>query len=403
MKKKIAILGYGMRGGIYAGYAAKYPEEFEVAAIVDNDPEKLKLARARFGCPAYSDIRSFLADGIAADIAAICTQDAQHKEHAVRCMQAGYDLLLEKPIAASPEDCLAIEAAAEKYERRVIVCHVLRYTPFYRKIKEIVSSGKLGKIMTLCATENVGYYHQAHSFVRGPWRNSADSCPMILAKCCHDLDIIRWLVGEKCTEVSSFGSLGFFTLENAPAESAAYCSDCPVKDCVYNAQKIYEAHEWMANYFMSGDKTLESIAVHLRHTQYDRCVFRSDNDAVDHQVTAVKFEGGATAVHQMTAFSKEIYRDIKIHGTKAELYGVMEENFVELRPFGGETERIDLTCESVYGNHGGGDAGLMRDVYLALNGRPTTGMSYLDVSMDSHKIAFAAERSRTENKTIHMK
>ncbi|MFR6056601.1 MAG: Gfo/Idh/MocA family protein, partial [Eubacteriales bacterium] len=227
MKKKIAILGYGMRGGIYAGYAAKYPEEFEVAAIVDNDPEKLKLARARFGCPAYSDIRSFLADGIAADIAAICTQDAQHKEHAVRCMQAGYDLLLEKPIAASPEDCLAIEAAAEKYERRVIVCHVLRYTPFYRKIKEIVSSGKLGKIMTLCATENVGYYHQAHSFVRGPWRNSADSCPMILAKCCHDLDIIRWLVGEKCTEVSSFGSLGFFTLENAPAESAAYCSDCP--------------------------------------------------------------------------------------------------------------------------------------------------------------------------------
>ena len=148
MKKKIAILGYGMRGGIYAGYAAKYPEEFEVAAIVDNDPEKIKLARARFGCHAYSDIRSFLADGIAADIAAICTQDAQHKEHAVLCMQAGYDLLLEKPIAASPEDCLAIEAAAEKYERRVIVCHVLRYTPFYRKIKEIVSSGKLGKIMT---------------------------------------------------------------------------------------------------------------------------------------------------------------------------------------------------------------------------------------------------------------
>lgn len=402
MKKKIAILGYGLRGCIYAGYTLKYPQEFEVTAIIDSNPDRLNLARALFDCPVYEDYKAFLKDHIAADIVAICTQDAQHREHAEECMKAGYDLLLEKPIAATYEDCLKISAAAEKYKRRVIVCHVLRYTPFYKKIKEIIDSGKIGNIITLCATENVGYYHQAHSFVRGPWRNSEQSSPMILAKCCHDLDIIRWLIGEKCKEISSFGALSFFTSENAPENAAAYCSDCKVSNCVYNAQKIYEQHEWMANYFMSGEKTPQRIARYLRHTQYDKCVFKTDNNVVDHQVTIMKFDKDKTAMHQMTAFSKEIYRDIKIHGTKAELFGLMEENYLEIRPFAGDVEKITLNPQIEYGNHGGGDAGLMHDLYRALNGEATEGISFLDVSLDSHKMAFFAERSRLQDKTLEM-
>lgn len=402
MRKKIAILGYGQRGSIYAGYALKYPQEFEVTAIIENNPDRLNLARALFDCPVYEDYKAFLKDKIEADIVAICTQDAQHRLHAEECMKAGYDLLLEKPIAATYEDCQSISAAAEKYKRRVIVCHVLRYTPFYKKIKEIVDAGEIGKIVTLCATENVGFYHQAHSFVRGPWRNSKESSPMILAKCCHDLDIIRWLMDAKCKEISSFGELSFFTEENAPACAAEYCSDCKVSDCIYNALRIYRDHEWMANYFMSGEKTPQRIAEHLRHTKYDKCVFKTDNDVVDHQVTIMKFDGDKTAMHQMTAFSKEIYRDIKIHGTKAELYGLMEDNYLEIRFFAGKVEKINLNPQIAYGNHGGGDAGLMHDLYCALNGEETEGISYLDVSMDSHKMAFFAERSRLQDKTMKM-
>jgi len=392
--KKLAVIGYGQRGSIYANYALQKPEEFEVTAIVDNDESRRALAASKHNCPIFSDYRDFLSAGIEADIVAVATQDKDHREHAVACMEKGYDLLLEKPIATSLEDCEAIYDCAVKNGRRVIVCHVLRYTPFYSKLKEVVDSGVLGEIVTMNTTECVGYYHQAHSFVRGPWRNSVESSPMILAKCCHDMDMIRYILGKRCLAVSSFGGLTHFTEENAPAGSADYCSDCRCADCVYKAETIYEREAFFRGYYTTDISDEGNWREKLVHSPYDRCVYRCDNDVVDHQVCIFEFEGGVTVSHSMNAFSKEIYRDIKIHGTKAELVGNMEKLYLELRPFGGEVVRYDFSDANTSGNHGGGDLAMMHSIYLERNGKPAPGITYIDVSIDSHRMSFGAEKSR---------
>ena len=398
--KSIVVLGYGQRGQIYANYALANPEEFQVVAIIETDEARRNLAKSKHDCPVFSDYKDFLNEKIKADVVAIATQDADHKEHAIACMECGYDLLLEKPIANTLEDCMAIYEASVRLQRKVIVCHVLRYTPFYQKIKEIIQSGELGDVITMNMSENVGFYHQAHSFVRGPWRNTEEACPMILAKCCHDLDIMRWLVDEPCEGISSFGDLSFFKEENAPAGSAQYCSDCRVPSCAYRAKKLYAEYPWMRGYFCCDIHNDQVANDALVHSPYDRCVFKCDNDVMDHQVSIFRFRKNITAMHTMTAFSKEIYRDIKVHGTKAELYGVMEKNILELRVFGGETIRYDFKDMEISGNHGGGDNGLMHNLFLERNGVVLGGITYLDVSIDSHKMAFGAEESRKFGKTV---
>ena len=398
----LGILGFGKRGRIYAAYAKKHPDEFAVVAAADTAPERRAAAAREFGCPVFEDYGQLLASRPKADIIVVSTQDSDHPEHAIACMKNGYDILLEKPIASTEQGCLEIAAAAKKYNRKVVVCHVLRYTPFYETIKDLIDSGELGEIVLVSATENVGYYHQAHSFVRGPWRNSLKSCPMILAKCCHDMDILRWIVGEKCEKAVSFGSLRYFKKENAPQGAATRCSECPLTSCIYKAQAIYAKYHWMAEYF-SDASDIETVMNDLKNSHYDRCVFACDNDVVDHQTSVFTFSGGVVASHTMTAFSREIYRTIKIQGTKAELVGVMEKNFIELRCLGGGVEQVSLDENRTLGNHGGGDDGLMRELYLVCNSYPSKKVTYLDVSMDSHFMAFAAERSRLSGKVESVK
>lgn len=396
--KKLVVFGLGARGNIYANFAKTYPEKFELVAIIENNVERLEYAKTAYpGARLFNNYKDFLAEKIAADIVAVATQDEDHKEHAIAMMQAGYDLLLEKPIANNQEDCLAIYEASKQYDKKVVICHVLRYTPYYSTVKRIIDSGKLGEVITIHASENVGYYHQAHSFVRGPWRNKAQSSPMILAKCCHDMDIIRYLIGEECLSVSSYGDLFYFNKEHAPKGATAFCSDCPHTDCVYKAQTIYtsETGRGFSAYFTTKEKTDENVLHDLSKSQYDRCVFGCDNDVVDHQVTIMQFAHGKTACHTMTAFSKDIYRDLKVHGTKAELVGVIEKNSIEIRYFDGREEHItvDISAANV-GGHMGGDFFMMNSLYKALNGEVAEGVTYLDVSIESHLMSFAAEESR---------
>jgi len=399
MTKNLAIIGFGGRGHIYGSYARQYPEKFKLVAVADVAEHRLKDARENFGAETYKDYRELLDKGYKLDLVAISTQDSQHKEHALYALERGYDLLLEKPIAVTEEDCREIYECAKKNNRRVYVCHVLRYTPFYRTVKDIIDSGELGEVIAIHASENVGYYHQSHSYVRGPWRNSELSSPMILAKCSHDMDIIRYLMGEKCEWISSFGDLNFFKEENAPKGATTYCTDCPHKDsCVYYAPRVYTEHLWMAGYYVEGGLTQENAMAQLPHSQYDRCVFKCDNDVVDHQSTIMRFENGKTATHTMTAFSKEVYRDLKVYGTKAELVGVMEKNFVEIRTFGGDVKTVDVDISgAVLGGHSGGDFYMMSEIYKVLNGEEGKGITYLDVSVESHLMSFAAERSRLNN------
>ena len=406
--KKIAILGFGQRGRGYANFARNNPDKFEVSAIIETDKDRLDLAEKEYpDAKKYSDYKNFIIDKIKADIVAVCTQDEQHKEHAVALMAAGYDLLLEKPIANNKADCEAIYKASVDYGRKVIVCHVLRYSPFYSAVKKVIDSGVLGEIVTINASENVGYFHQAHSFVRGPWRNKEQSSPMILAKCCHDMDIIRYLMGERCLSVNSYGSLFYFNEEHAPMGATEYCSDCPkAKTCIWNAQKLYTTDDylWTVGYFSRVDKTKEEILKDLKHSQYDKCVFKNDNNVVDHEVTIMKFANGKTACHTMTAFSKTIYRDIKVHGTKAELYGSMEDNSYEIRYFDKPVEKFEIDLSNVNsGGHNGGDYYMMNSLYKELNGEKGEGITYLDVSVESHFMSFAAEESRLDNgKTVEI-
>jgi predicted dehydrogenase len=279
----------------------------------------------------------------------------------------------------------------------------LRYTPFYSTVKRYIDSGKLGEVITIHASENVGYYHQAHSFIRGPWRNKAQSSPMILAKCCHDMDIIRYLMGEECLSVNSYGGLYYFNKDHAPKGATQYCSDCPHTDCIYKAQTIYlsKLGRPFSAYFTTKEKTDENVLTDLKGSQYDKCVFLNDNDVVDHEVTIMQFANGKTACHTMTAFSREIYRDLKIHGTKAELVGVIDDNALEIRYLGGEVEKVAIDIsEANVGGHMGGDYFMMNSLYNALNGQPAEGITYLDVSIDSHLMSFAAEESRVHGGTV---
>ena len=396
--KKLVVFGLGQRGNIYAAYAKKYPEQFDLVAVIENDEKRAEYTKREYpNAKLFTNYQDFLAAKISADIVAVATQDEGHKEHSIAMMEAGYDLLLEKPIANKKEDCIAIYEASKKLGRKVVVCHVLRYTPFYSKVKQIIDSGKLGEIVTIQASENVGYYHQAHSFVRGPWRNKAESSPMILAKCCHDMDLLRYLMGEKCISVNSYGSLSHFTKENAPKNSADYCSACPLTDCIYKAQTLYTSpkSDFFANYFTTKEHTKENVLADLKGTQYDKCVYKTDNDVGDHEVTIMLCDKAKTAGHTMTSCRKEIYRDLKIHGTKAELVGCVEDNVLEIRTFGGEVEKIDVDLSAInVGGHMGGDYFMMSSLYKALNGEKAEGITYLDVSIDSHLMSFAAEESR---------
>ena len=397
MKKNIAIIGYGARGRIYKAFADKNPDLFNLVAVVEvdkNKVEKLKKDGIKY---VYEDYREFLKDNHKLDMVIISTSDALHREQAVACLEKGYPLLLEKPIATNIEDCEAVLEAATRNNRKVFVAHVLRYTPFYSRLKDIIDSGKLGEVLSIHASENIGFYHFANSYVRGNWHREEDSSPIILAKCCHDMDIIAYLMNESCAAISSVGTLSHFKESCAPKNSTEYCSDCPLGfECVYNAQRVYTTYgRPFAGYFYDKDGPDEDLLKALEKTDYDKCVYHNDNDVVDHQSTVMLFKNGKTAVHTMVAFSKEIYRDIKIYGTKAELVGSMESNYIEIRPFGGEVERINIVLgDNLVGGHCGGDNFFMQQVYRALNDEPCKGITYLDVSVQSHRMAFAAEESR---------
>lgn len=409
----LAAIGCGGRTRIYVKLAARIPEHYRVVAAADPRSERLHETRELSGNPdfqCYRDADELLAQPKLADIMIIGTQDADHREHAIRAMQLGYDLLLEKPIATHLEDILAVERAAQELGRRVLVCHVLRYTPFYQKIKELLSSGVLGRVLSINAVEGVGAWHQAHSYVRGHWAETAKSSPMILAKSCHDLDILRWLVNASCTDISSFGELSHFTTANRPEGAPAYCLDgCPAQyACMYNAERyLGDQQHWLP--LICDEATEESRRQWLHRSPWGRCVYQSSNDVVDHQVVSMRFANECTATFTMTAF--EAGRHIEIYGTRARLRGGVflhqsTGSDIIVTPHAPGAEEVRMNTESEaegYDEHLGGDAGLMAALYHEML-KPDAAMmtSSLAASVESHRMALAAERSRLEKRTLSL-
>ncbi len=415
MKKlKVILIGAGDRGRTYTNHMAKFDGKFEVVAVAEPIDDRREYIKNTHNIPdnmCFTTWEPILEMEKFADLVVICTMDRDHFAPAMAAIEKGYDMLLEKPAAPTPEECAKMKIAAKEKGVKVLVCHVLRYTPFFGKIKEIIDSGRIGRVITIEHDECVGIIHQSHSFVRGNWGNSERSSTMLLQKSCHDMDILQWLVGKKAKRVSSFGHRTYFTAENAPEGAPEYCyQGCPHADtCIFNAEKLY-LEDKKNNWFRGAATkkaapTDEDVYKAIRETQYGKCVYKCDNDVVDHQVVNLEFEDDVLVSFNMNAFNAG-GRHIKVMGTKGEVYGCAKDKTVELYDFQtGKTETIDtestITGDSILSGHGGGDPGIVNSLYLYLTGQCSEeGLSEIGVSIDNHMIAFAAEEARTSGTVV---
>lgn len=403
---KYVIIGYGSRGRSYDVLFGDI-KNTELTAVCDYRQSRLELCKEHHkgeNIDYYLNDDEFFKAGKLGDLCVVSTLDETHIKHALAALNCGYDLLLEKPIACSEEDCVKIYETATALNRKVTVCHVLRYAPFFSIIKNELETGNYGKVETITLTENVCWWHQAHSYVRGNWHNTKKTSPMIIAKCCHDLDLLNWFIDSECVSVSSMGSLDYFTRKNAPENSGENCYDCPAaKDCLYNCEFIYWERElkkgnagWPVDIIMyDREPTHENLTAALKASPYCKCVFKNDNDAVDHQVVNVLYENGATAQLTMTAFSERGGRDIHIHCEKGEIYGQMSENTIHCTLFGKSSKLIDVNKESDNNfGHGGGDIRMICNIVDEYENKDVVEVTPLAQSMSSHMLGFAAERSR---------
>ena len=413
-KKKVILIGCGFRGKKYI-YTMKErcDDYFEVVAIADPNDRRREYVRKTHGLPenmAFKTAEELLSLGKIADVAIIATMDRDHFGPAMKAIELGYNLLLEKPVAPTPEECRKIQRAAEEKGVFVLVCHVLRFAKFYLCLKDVIDSGVIGKIMSVEHIEAVETTHNSHSFIRGKWSNSERSTPMILQKTCHDFDLIAWLTGEKCTKVQSFGYRSYFRPENAPEGAPERCIEgCPHADkCEYNAMKIYyKDKEWMgAVATQIYEPTDDEVTHAMWNTNYGKCIFKCDNDVVDHQTVNLVYGNDITVAFTMCSFTKG-GRVTRIMGTKGEIYARMMDNSIEIYDFlTKETKYYDYegsrVCENVIDSHGGGDTGIVFALRDLIEGNYNKSVATIKESCDNHMISFAAEESRLTGKVIDM-
>jgi predicted dehydrogenase len=408
----VAVVGAGDRGAGYAAWALAHPDRARVVAVADPVPARRGRLAERHGIAAtgtFGGWKELFASGRLADAVIIATGDRQHAEPAVAAAGLGYHILLEKPMAPAAQDCQRIVGAVRAAGVLFAVCHVLRYTPYTAAVKQVVDSGRLGESMSVQHLEPVGYWHQAHSYVRGKWRRADQATFMLLAKSCHDLDWLQYIVGQPIRRVASFGGLSHFTPANSPPGAADRCLDCSVEaTCPYSAKRLYFGllaagrQGWPLDAVID-DITGEELDRALRTGPYGRCVYACDNDVVDHQVVAMEFAGGMTGTFTMTGFNSGGHRQTRIFGTKGELSGDgTSVNVYDFRT--GTREIIDAGTQggpTAGGGHGGGDQALMDAFVRAVqSGDRHHILSGPEESLSSHLAVFAAERARIAGSVV---
>ncbi len=408
-------IGAGNRGMVYGGFAAKSPQEIDIVGVA----EPIKYRNDRYAkihniddknrFDTWEDVfkRPKFADAVI-----ISTPDNLHYAPCMKALEMGYDILLEKPISPSEKECRSILALAKKKGRIVAVCHVLRYAPYFVKMKELIAKGAIGEIISVQHFEPIEHTHMAHSYVRGNWHNSKQTTPIILAKSCHDLDIIKWVINKPAKKIVAMGDLKWFKQENAPEGSTARCTDgCKIeRDCPYSAIKEYYDNRKRLNVLdLPTDKTKQPDAImeRLKTTDYGRCVYRMDNDQPDHYVTSIQFDDGVTASFSMEAFTSYAGRRTRIMGSMGDIVGDMKELVVNDFRTGKEVKFLPKV-EDVEGyknsGHGGGDWLLLRDFIQAVaQQKPEILTSNIDESIESHVMGFMAEKSRKNGKVMDVK
>lgn len=409
---KTIIVGGGHRSLTYAELAKIEKDKMEIVGVADPDDNRRKSIAKEFNIPEercfktaeeLAEVKKF------ADAVINGTMDHIHVETTIPLLKAGYDVLLEKPFSVNEEEARKLVDAAEKYGRKIMVCFVLRYAPFYRRIKDLILADEIGEIINIQTSEYVSYHHMSTSHVRGKWNNS-EKChsSMLLAKCCHDLDIMMWLMGEtKPAYVSSFGCNKQFVKENAPENSGTRCLvDCPlVEECLYSAKRIYIDHPDRWSFYVWDalehieNPTIEDKIELLKTSPYGVCAYKSDNNVVDHQTVSVMFENGATGTHIMVGGTSYGTRTIHITGTKGVIKGDFEKgkftlSKIDPRP---ECEHDDTIFDLKIDNdtHGGGDLDLVRDfVAYARGEQPSVSCTSITDSLSGHLVVFLADKSR---------
>lgn len=411
----LAAIGCGGRVRTYTKNAAHFPDRYRVVAAADPNPARLRQMEALVApnpLQTFASDRELFAAGKLADILMIGTQDAYHVKPCIEAMRLGYDVLLEKPIATNFAEVRQLELEAARLGRRVLICHVLRYTPYYTLVKSLLDQGAVGTIATINAVEGVAPFHQAHSFVRGHWGVVEKSSPMIIAKCCHDLDILSWLADAPCEQVSSFGSLSYFNAEHAPAGAPKRCTDgCPVAgQCFYDAHRyLTDQRHWLHWVHNRGpEESDENILEWLRTSPWGRCVYRCDNTAVDRQTVNLSFANKITATLTMTAF--DAGRSLEVRGTEGVLLSgeavkrLTGHDLVITRHRDGKPEYHDIpVLEGDYAGHGGGDYGLIDALDHEWRKPNSADMrSSLQRSVESHAMGFAADEARLNGTVISL-
>ena len=406
---KYVLVGAGNRGMTYGLWAVK--NNIEIAAIAEPRADRLQDAADRLNVPAdkcFPNCTELMKLGKIADAAIIATQDQDHYGHVMQALDCGYDILLEKPISPNPRECIEIEEKANALGRSITVCHVLRYNNFFGTLKSIIDSGELGRVVAIKHAENIGNYHMAHSFVRGNWRNDITSSPIIIAKSCHDLDILLWLTGSHCTKVAAFGSLSYFKESNAPAGSANRCLECPIAEsCRFDAKKVYTSTlgDWPTN-VVCLEQTEEALLEALKTSPYGRCVYRCDNNVCDHMSVIMEFENGVTATFSLTAQTSACHRNIHIMCEDGEILGDGENRQILVRrhvssPAVSFDERV-INLRTNGSGHGGGDAGIMEDFSASVGTAAAESRSSISKSVESHLMACAIEESRLMGRVVDM-
>jgi predicted dehydrogenase len=409
----VVIIGAGNRGRVYASYAKTYNDNIKVVGVSDIIESRCNRIADQHGVPQenrFGHYREVFERPKMADAVIIATPDDRHYEPCIKALELGYDVLLEKPVAPTEKECSDILKLSEKSGRIVAISHVLRYSPYFIALKAVVDSGAIGEIVSVQHQEPIEFAHMAHSYVRGNWRCEKDTTPIILAKSCHDLDIIRWIVGKPCKSISAYGSLHLFKKENMPEGAPARCTDgCPHQGtCPFSAIDIYVRDKKHLGVFDLKDRKDENeIMEKLRTNWYGRCVYQCDNDQPDHYVANMEFEGGVTSSFTMDAFTPHGGRRTRIMGTKGYIEGNSKTfTLWDFKTRTSKTWRKDVADFDEYkdSGHGGGDFGLVRDFVEAVAAQdPTKLSSSIRDSIESHIMGFAAEKSRKSNKKVDVK
>lgn len=399
--------GAGNRGNVYGNYAVAYPDMLDIVGVAEpipirneryakkhkiEDKNRFKTWEDVFKVPKF------------ADAVIISTPDNLHYGPCMAALKMGYDVLLEKPISPSERECRDILELAKKNDRIVAVCHVLRYAPYFVKLKEMMHNGSIGEIISIQHMEPIMHVHMSHSYVRGNWHNSKETTPIILAKSCHDLDILKWMLDKHCKSIQAFGDLKWFKKENAPAGSTDRCvNGCAIeKECPYSAKRIYyDKRTWLHHFDLPEEKEKQGDVImdYLKNSNYGRCVYRMDNDQPDHYVTTILFDNNVTAAFSMEAFTAYEGRRTRVMGSMGDIVGDMTA-FTHTDFRTGKVTEWKQESDT----HGGGDWRLAADwVQAVAHHDPSLLTSTIDASIESHVMGFAAEQSRKQKKIVDVK